>query len=207
MRPLIDRHSRAQADPEATSARLFSEVDALSLRSEKAQILEAGPLRASEPVRVAGVEFSGFPCVQSHRSVTQDQTEPAPDHVDPFESGVCFQRAELRRLLAVDDVLERLDADGTLTQRKDGLTIDLLWRDVNSRVSDRRRSDELIEWQPVDARQKEGEAPGWAFAFQTPAATRCSVTSRPDRPPLRGRAPAPDADFAIGRRHRRVTAE
>lgn len=154
MRPLIDQPSRPQPDLETASARLFPEVDALPLRSEKAQILDAGHFRASEPVRGMGVEFSSFPCVQGHRSVTQDQTESAPDHVDPFESGVRFQSAELRRLLAVDDVLERLNSDGTSAQRQHGLTIDLLWRDVNSRVSDRRRSDELIEWQPVDARQR-----------------------------------------------------
>ena len=153
MSPLIDRPSWAQPGPSDASAKPFPEVDALSLRSEKAQILAARPLRASEPVRDSGVEFSGFPCVQGHRFVTQGQTEPAPDHVAPFESGVCFQRAELRRLLAVDDALERLVAASTSAQRQGGLTIDLLWRDVYSRVSYRRRSDELIEWQPGDVRQ------------------------------------------------------
>lgn len=140
------------------------------------------------------------PAVQGHRLVARNQAESALITQTRSNPGCVLGTPSFGVWLPSAMCLSawtpgRLDADGSSAELQDGPAVDLLWREVNSLVSNRRRSEELVERWPVDACQRqESLQPGLALSrLQLRRGTQRYPNQLSDRGTfLRHNAPVPD---------------
>jgi hypothetical protein len=135
-------------------------MDSLSLLAEQAEKLDRFFVGGAEPVRDPRIELCGLAGWEHEVVLSQDESEPAIEDVDPLVAFMGLQICSSPALAGFDDQLVRLDAAGTAGEREHGHAVALDGAEVDSGIPCGRRIDQLVQRHPVGLSQGEQQLKG-----------------------------------------------